>query len=297
MLNRDEILRRTNNGLDIFRHYIPGNWRVGRNFLNPLYEDRKASCNIYFDRRSGCYRMKDFGNDSSSGDCFDIAGRLKGLNCNSSVDFIEILKAIDRDLSLGSDGNGGSCAVSVSHADKPDGQPDTPPNPVPKKIKPFNVVQKSFSTGETAFWKQYGITPEVLKHYRVFSLREFSNENSEGKPFSLFSSEPEPVFCYQGRRHVKIYRPFSGVRFLYGGNLPDSYCFGLEQLPAKGDTLFITGGEKDVMSLAAHGFHAISFNSETSNIPRNIIRKLSYRFLFSALHLQHQFKRLIINRL
>jgi DNA primase len=52
----------------------------------------------------------------------------------------------------------------------------------------------------------------------------------------------------------------------------------LEQLPAKGDTLFITGGEKDVLSLSAHGFHAICFNSETSNIPQNIIKKLSYRF-------------------
>ena len=52
MLRKDEILERTNNGLNVFKHYIPGTWRVGRNFLNPLYEDSKASCNIYFDRRS-----------------------------------------------------------------------------------------------------------------------------------------------------------------------------------------------------------------------------------------------------
>jgi hypothetical protein len=50
MLNRDEILRRTNNGLDVFKHYVSGQWRIERNFHNPLYEDRKASCNIYFDR-------------------------------------------------------------------------------------------------------------------------------------------------------------------------------------------------------------------------------------------------------
>lgn len=81
-----------------------------------------------------------------------------------------------------------------------------------------------------------------------------------------------------GKRHVKIYRPFSDVRFLYGGNIGDSYCFGLEQLPAKGDTLFITGGEKDVMTIAAHGFHAICFNSETSSIPTGIIYKLTFRF-------------------
>jgi DNA primase len=86
------------------------------------------------------------------------------------------------------------------------------------------------------------------------------------------------MFGYQGKRHVKIYRPHSEIRFLYGGLLPDNYCFGLEQLPAKGDTLFITGGEKDVLSLVSHGFHAICFNSETSNIPQVIIKKLSYRF-------------------
>jgi hypothetical protein len=26
MLNKDEILRGTNNGLDVFRHYIPEQW-------------------------------------------------------------------------------------------------------------------------------------------------------------------------------------------------------------------------------------------------------------------------------
>lgn len=62
MLRKEEILERTNNGLSVFKHYISGNWRIGRNFLNPLYEDNKASCNIYFDRRSGIYKMKDFGN-------------------------------------------------------------------------------------------------------------------------------------------------------------------------------------------------------------------------------------------
>ena len=51
-----------------------------------------------------------------------------------------------------------------------------------------------------------------------------------------------------------------------------------EQLPAKGDLLFITGGEKDVMSLAAHGFHAICFNSETAFIPAAVIHRLSFRF-------------------
>ena len=101
MLNKDELLRRTNNGLDVFKHYISTQWKTGRNFLNPLYEDRKASCNVYFDRHSGVYRIKDFVNDEYSGDCFFFVGKLKGLDCNNGADFIEILKIIDRDMSLG----------------------------------------------------------------------------------------------------------------------------------------------------------------------------------------------------
>ncbi len=60
--------------------------------------------------------------------------------------------------------------------------------------------------------------------------------------------------------------------------MPATYCFGMEQIPAKGDMLFITGGEKDVLSLYAHGFNAICFNSETAQIPTSIIESLQLRF-------------------
>ena len=101
MLKKDEILARTDNGLSVFKHYISGNWRIGRNFLNPLYDDKKASCNVYFDRHHGIYKMKDFGNDGYSGDCFFFVGKLLGLNCASANDFVEIMKIIDKDLALG----------------------------------------------------------------------------------------------------------------------------------------------------------------------------------------------------
>ena len=58
----------------------------------------------------------------------------------------------------------------------------------------------------------------------------------------------------------------------------NDYVFGFQQLPSKGDVVFITGGEKDVLSLSAHGFNAICFNSETAQIPENIIEGLQLRF-------------------
>ena len=276
MLCKEEILKRTGNGLDVFKHYISCQWRVGRNFFNPLYEDSKASCNIYFDRRSGCFRMKDFGNDFFSGDCFEIVGKIKGLNCSNAKDFIEILQTINYDLNLDlNDDDNYPFAVSASTKPVPKAKIQSER---PQNVKTCFTVQQNFSSKELLFWRQYGISSDVLKTYKVVSLKEFSSENSEGKPFTFQSTDNEPIFGYIGKRHVKVYRPFSEIRFLYGGNLGDNYCFGLEQLPSKGDTLFITGGEKDVLSLSSKGFHAICFNSETSHIPQSIIKKLSFRF-------------------
>lgn len=273
MLSKQTILDRTNSGFEIFRHYIQTKWQLGRNFLNPLYEDRKASCNIYFDRNSRTYKIKDFGNDEYSGDSFFFVGKLKGLDCSNGIDFVEILKIINRDMCLGLDNVGNSYILQQTLVK----QKQTAA-PEPKQNKPYNIKEQKFSQKELDFWIQSGITLEILKLYKTVSLKEFKSENKEGKPFSYTSSENEPLFGYIGKRYVKIYRPFSDVRFLYGGNLGENYCFGLEQLPAKGDTLFITGGEKDVMTLAAHGFHAICFNSETSTIPTGIIYKLTFRF-------------------
>lgn len=285
MLRKEEILARTNNGLDVFKHYLPVKWRVGRNFLNPLYEDSKASCNVYYDRRSGTYKMKDFGNGDYSGDCFFLVAKLKGLDCRNAADFVEILETIDRELCLGvgaSDMNGQPSNHTPMYSSKPteeQGETDTAEEVFKEYTpRPYRIKEKPFTENELAYWNASGITEEVLKYYGVASLAEYRSETKEGKAFGFTSTSIEPMYGYIGKWGVKVYRPLSEIRFVYGGHTGDNYCFGLEQLPSKGDLLFITGGEKDVLTLAAHRFHAICFNSETSLIPPKTLRKLVYRF-------------------
>ena len=290
MVRKEEILARTSNGLDVFRHYLPVKWRVGRNFLNPLYEDSKASCNVYYDRRSGTYKMKDFGNGDFSGDCFFLVAKIKGLDCRNAADFVEVLETIDRELCLGIGEELPSDVVRERRAKLRDAgttegnglrEPDetgeglTEPE---RKPRPYRTMQQAFTENELGYWNGYGITEEVLNRYGVQSLKEYRSETAEGKAFGFTSTPAEPMFGYVGKWGVKVYRPKSDIRFVYGGHTGDNYCFGLEELLPKGDTLFLTGGEKDVLTLAAHGFHAICFNSETSVIPTKIIRKLVYRF-------------------
>ena len=272
--NKEDILLLTDKGLAVFKYYIPFSFKLGRNFLNPLYKDSKASCNVYFDRRNGMYKMKDFGNDDYSGDCFALVGKLNGLNCKEPKDFVQIL-AIIRDMHLGlSD----KSEMRISSTTSVPVIAEVTHVPKRKKARPYTLAQKSFTAAELAFWGESGITQEVLKLFQVVSLKKFSSENNEGKPFSIVATDKEPVFGYTAKQYVKVYRPHSEIRFLYAGDFGENYCFGLEQLPAKGDLLFITGGEKDVMSLTVHGFHAICFNSETVTIPVGIIHRLSFRF-------------------
>ena len=100
-LSKEIILQVSNKGMAVFRHYIPFPFQVGRNFLNPLYPDKNASCNVFFDRRNDCYRLKDFGNEDYSGDCFFFVGKLCGLDCNRPSEFVLILEKINHDLLLG----------------------------------------------------------------------------------------------------------------------------------------------------------------------------------------------------
>lgn len=273
-MDKEDILLLTDKGLAVFKYYIPFSFKLGRNFLNPLYKDSKASCNVYFDRRNGMYKMKDFGNDDYSGDCFALVGKLNGLNCKEPKDFVQIL-AIIRDMHLGlSD----KSEMRISSTTSVPVIAEVTHVPKRKKARPYTLAQKSFTAAELAFWGESGITQEVLKLFQVVSLKKFSSENNEGKPFSIVATDKEPVFGYTAKQYVKVYRPHSEMRFLYAGDFGENYCFGLEQLPAKGDLLFITGGEKDVMSLTVHGFHAICFNSETVTIPVGIIHRLSFRF-------------------
>ncbi len=277
---KEEILSRTNKGLEVFCFYMPINFVPKRNFRNPLYDDRRASCNIYLDNKSGCYRMKDFGNDAYSGDCFWFAATMLGLDVRKG--FMNVLETIIRDLQLNISLEerkeyGNQRPVLI----KPSKQPILPPpdlNTSMTNEKWFTYIEQPLGEEERIFWRRYGIDARTLQRFHVKSLARYESISSQGKQFSLVSTQEEPMFAYCLGKFVKVYRPKSKLRFLYGGEKVDDYVFGFEQLPSKGDMIFITGGEKDVLSLSAHGFNAICFNSETAQIPENIIEGLLLRF-------------------
>ena len=272
--DRDEILQLTGGGLDIFRTYLPD--VTGRkNFRSPFYDDKKASCTIYQDH-SGVWRYKDFGNGGSGGDAFWFVGELFGYNLSSQ--FPKILAQIVQDLNLPLDiTTQDSLAtapvrpqVSVPSLDLPVSQPSM--------TDKYSIQTRPFTEPDLEFWGKYGINQKTLERYGVSSLASFSSYSRKGQPYQLHYKSTGPMYCYQLGDSVKIYRPNSKVRFLNAGVRSSDYIFGYAQLPSKGECVLLTGGEKDVLSLASHGFSAFCLNSETAHLPQTLLQGLSDRF-------------------
>jgi energy-coupling factor transporter ATP-binding protein EcfA2 len=281
-LSKDQILLSTNKGLDVFKYFLGSRFsRVGKSFKSPFYNDNKASCYVYLDKKSNIYKFKDFGDAEYSGDCFFFIGKIFGYSCEDRSDFYKILEVIDLELSLNTisqklkiqniiDKNKGDVLLANKIKSIHDGF-ETAKNKLP-------IQYKDFTIRELDYWGKYGIKLDTLKRYNVQSIESYNGISKDGREFLLTSSPEQPIYGYQGRRYTKLYRPFSKLRFLYTGEITENYIFGFEQLPVRGDILFITGGEKDVLSLASHGLNAICLNSETAHIPKNLLRGLNYRF-------------------
>lgn len=264
MIDKEAILAQTNNGFDIFDHYfsISGN----KNFRNTYRKDSNASCKLYV--KNDHYLMHDYGSSEWCGDCFEIVGKIHNLS--TTRNFYDILSIIVKDLSL-----------NISISKEIEYPKPTPVIPKIEQSKPYKytAVFKPYSPSELEFWGKYGITHNILKKYNVYSVKRCLFTKPD-KSFLTYSRDNFMIFGYtfNNGNGLKLYRPNSKNRFLYGGEQPKPYIFGYKQLPLEGQNVYITGGEKDVLSLAAHGFHAVCFNSETSAVPFLLMQELSLRF-------------------
>ena len=105
-LDKQSILESTTGGYDVFKHFLGSRIQgTGKAFKSPFYDDTKAACYVYFDKRSRVYKFKDFGNAEYSGDCFFFVGKIFALACEHSQEFLRIMEIIDQELGLGLESN------------------------------------------------------------------------------------------------------------------------------------------------------------------------------------------------
>lgn len=268
MLTKENVLAKTSS-YHILAYYLQpyhNEERLlqGLNINNPFLPHKQAtpSFNIFcaLPQHEWCY--KDFAT-GDEGSCFDFVMKLFNL------DFSQALLRINQDFSLGL-------------ADKQTTVSFKTAAPVLSSVETatFKIAKRKFTTAELAFWNRYGIHEQTLSKYNVCSLSEFTANNKEGKAYTVKSAVDKFIFCYDNKSWMKLYKPLDEkkYRFQYLGIKEPGYLFGFNQLPAIGDTVFLTGGEKDVLSLSAKGFSAFTLNSETAGIDAELVSTIKQRF-------------------
>ena len=274
MTMRDRILEKTNDGLKIFTHYV-GEDVKKKTFCNPFRGDTSPSCKLYYRKKNGTsiYYMVDYGDSDWCGDCFSIAAKINHLDIYN--DFPELLKLINKDLDLALTDD----APIKEHKVIEKNASQHLPSSMPLK---FRATYQNFHEWELKYWLRYGITKEILEKYQVKSINACTFFRSDGSSFTIHGTYMEPMYGYlfNNGTGIKVYRPFSKLRFMYAGNLPKPYVFGRENLSTATDQKYIllTGGEKDVMTLSAHGFTAIALNSESARLTEDMMLSLSQRY-------------------
>lgn len=263
-ISKESILAKVSS-YDILNHYLlpyhsSGRLVQGKNISNPFLPDKQQtpSFNIYTSNQSNEWRYKDFATEDE-GSCFDLVMNLY------KVSFRDALEMINRDLCLLLDNKQNRQSEHL--------QPKS-------SKKEYSVKKREYIDAELAYWLKFGINSETLIKYNVAAIEEFSNTNKEGKIYTVKSNFDKYIFGYDNGNWIKLYKPLDEkqYRFQYLGIKKPGYIFGWQQLPDKGDIVFLTGGEKDVMSLAAKGFNAISLNSETAILDKEIADELKSRF-------------------
>jgi len=272
----EELLTKTDRGLDVFKYYLGSRFeRPNKAFKSPFYNDSKASCSIYYERKRNRFMYKDFGESNKAVDCLGFVSRLHNKDSRDPSSFVLSLQQINQDLNLLIDNNQklNTTNTQIKHTTFVKQTSIENNNNWSK-----NIEFQNFKQSEVEYWSAYGIDLTLLIKYNVKSVKSFHGVSNTKKNYTINSAKNQPIFAYCFANYIKLYRPFSKLRFLFIGQKTDTYIFGLELLPSRGNLLFITGGEKDVLSLAAQDLHAICFNSETASIPNSILTELNRRF-------------------
>lgn len=230
-------------------------------FRSPLRRDKQPTCSFYRNS-SGTLIFKDF----ATGQHLNVFGVVQEiLKC----DYHEALRIIANDMGI----------VRDKTLHKNPGKVNENPTKISdKEMSRIQVEVQDFTDLELKWWGKYGITPEILKKFNVYSCKHvFLN----GELFAK-SQQHCPIFGYYGKKYqgLELWRCYFPKRtsFRFITNWPSKKIQGYDQLPKTGKLLVITKSMKDTMCLYSCGITACAPNSENLFISDAMLDELKSRF-------------------
>lgn len=237
---KEEILQRTNGGLDVIVHYYPESVSAGnrpKNFslADISKNDKKPSSAIVPKSISeGYVIVKEF-NSNDTWSCFDIVAAHEGLSNFADICAFIFESIIGETKDANSSNIGYEFKMREAQANEKIGDH-------------FFEFNEKFSKDELEYFGPY-VTPGLLKHFNFKSVAKFHQiiqlKNKKTKSYKKYGDQPVKmtkgatdshfIFCIDEREEnefAKIYTPQTkDFRFQYVGNKPNNHCFGLDTIP------------------------------------------------------------------
>lgn len=235
---------------DIYAKYI-GQFKVGMIYNSPFRKDKNPSFGIYYSKRTKQLLFKDHG----TGECGNV---IKFVSLfTGKTEYNDILSDIVDKLNIT---NNTKLVSSKQYI-------------LPTETV-IGVVRQEFTDVDINYWKQFNISINTLKKFNVNSIKYYL---CNGIVKGTYKRE-NPMYAYKVYNNFKIYRPLADKYTKWRNNLTDYDIQGYEQLPQKGDILFITKSMKDIMCLYEMGYPAVSPSSESTFLPKDVLEQLKTRF-------------------
>lgn len=215
---------------DIFKYYMPNtDWETNVVTFSPFRNERNPSFMI--GNKQGRLTFIDFADTSKRGSCFDFVRMSFNLK-----DLKEVLALIDRDFGLGF-----SRETNTEQYKRIVSQYIQPVRAV-KAYSNIQVIVKSFTNEELAYWNQYHQSLDDLKANNVYSISKvYLNKQLFPDPFEL-------RFGYLYEDKWKIYRPHAKDKKSkwIPNNVPITAMDGKDDIK-QCDVAFINKSKKDYM--------------------------------------------------
>lgn len=281
---KQTILKESNNGLD-FYFLVLGELEMVtanrcENTLNPFYEDSNPSFSVYLIDDDDRWRFKDYGECSYCGDVFDFAAIHYDLDIKK--EFNKILSNMATDLKI-KETNTIVNNISANTSSCVSGDLKIERWMMSSNYKLEYADENNGINVAFDYFKKYGITKNTLKRYNVGAVKSYQKLDWENQCVITNNLRRlDIVIAYDDLKFAKLYSP-EPKRFWYLGNKEKDYVFGIRQIfnkLVKTKTnlplIILTGGEKDVLTLASLGYDAISLNSETAQMPKILTENWLY---------------------
>jgi len=115
-----------------------------------------------------------------------------------------------------------------------------------KEKRIINVVNQNFTVDDLEWWTMYGISESTLNKYNVLSVKELYINSKLKRVYT----RKYPIYAYffPRTKNYKIYIPNEDKWNKWDTNANNDWDIqGYDQLPEKGETIYITKSMKDVM--------------------------------------------------